>query len=125
LRMGGQPVDLNSKVTDGQTLLLVRTVRGNVDLGKGAGTISVNVGVPGNIKKLVLEGTDWTVKDVLKYAELDASGYELRMGGQPVDLNSKVTDGQTLLLVRTVRGNADPGKRAATTSLNLGAPGNI
>ncbi len=105
LRVGGQPVDLASKVTDGQTILLLRPVRGNVDLGKGAGTISVNVGVPGNIKKLVLEGTDWTVKDVLKYAEIDASGYDLRVGGQPVDLNSKVTDGQTVLLLRPVRGN--------------------
>ncbi|HEY9871366.1 MAG TPA: hypothetical protein V6D08_19565 [Candidatus Obscuribacterales bacterium] len=69
------------------------------------GTISVNVGVPGNIRKLVLEGSDWTVRDVLKYAEIDHSGYDLRVGGQPVELNSRVTDGQTVLLLRPVRGN--------------------
>src|SRR5262249_21153608 len=125
LRLGGQPADLNSKVTDGQTVLLLRPVRGNVDLGKGAGTISVNVGVPGNIKKLVLEGSNWTVKEVLKYAEIDASGYDLRVGGQPVDLNSKVTDGQTVLLLRPVRGNVDLGKGAGTISVNVGVPGNI
>ena len=68
-------------------------------------TITVNVGLPGKIRKLVLEGTDWTVKDVLKYAEIDSNGYELRAGGQPVSLNSKVTDGQTILLLRAVVGN--------------------
>jgi hypothetical protein len=99
LRVGGQPVDLNARITDGQTVLLLRPVRGNT------GTISVNVGVPGNIRKLVLEGSDWTVRDVLKYAEIDHNGYDLRVGGQPVDLNARVTDGQTILLLRPVRGN--------------------
>ncbi|MBI4533894.1 MAG: hypothetical protein HY711_08085 [Candidatus Melainabacteria bacterium] len=70
-----------------------------------ASTITVNVGVPGNIRKLVLEGNKWSVKDVLNYAEINASGYDLRVGGQPVNLDSPVADGQTILLLRAVRGN--------------------
>ena len=107
VRVSGQPARLDSPVTDGQTVLLLRPVRGNVDLGKPAdgGTISVNVGVPGNIKKLVLEGNTWTVKSVLEQAQVDASGYDIRVSGQPASLTTAVTDGQTVLLLRPVRGN--------------------
>ena len=73
--------------------------------GATVGTISVNVGVPGNIKKLVLEGNSWTVASVLKQAEVDASGYDIRVSGQPASLTTAVTDGQTVLLLRPVRGN--------------------
>lgn len=101
IRVGGQPARLDSPVTDGQTVMLLRPVRGNTD----GGTISVNVGHIGNVKKLVLEGNNWTVKDVIKYAELDASGYDIRVAGQPASLESPVTDGQTVMLLRPVRGN--------------------
>jgi sulfur carrier protein ThiS len=71
-----------------------------------AATISINVGVPGNIRKVVLEGNrQWTVADALRAAEFDASGYEIRMGGEPVQANMPVTDGRTILLLRPVRGN--------------------
>ena len=107
IRVSGQPSRLDSPVTDGQTVLLLRPVRGNVDLGKPAdgSTISVNVGVPGNIKKLVLEGSTWTVQTVLAQAQVDASGYDIRVSGQPAQLTTPVTDGQTVLLLRPVRGN--------------------
>ena len=128
IRVSGQPSKLDSAVTDGQTVLLLRPVRGNIDLGKNndGGTISVNVGVPGNIKKLVLEGNGWTVQDVLRYAEIDANGYDIRVSGQPSKLDSAVTDGQTVLLLRPVRGNVDLGKNeGGTISVNVGVPGNI
>ena len=106
IRVSGQPPNADAPVTDGQTVLLLRPVRGNVDLNKdNGGTISVNVGVPGNIKKLVLEGNSWTVQSVLRQAEVDASGYDIRVSGQPAQLTTPVTDGQTVLLLRPVRGN--------------------
>ncbi len=68
--------------------------------------ISLNVGVPGNIRKVNLEGgKNWTVADALRAAEFSADGYEIRMGGEPVRLDSPVTDGRTILLLRPVRGN--------------------
>jgi sulfur carrier protein ThiS len=69
-------------------------------------SISVNIGVPGKIRKLLLEGNQsWTVKDVLRAAELNGSGYDVRMGGKVVSESAPVTDGQTILLLRPVRGN--------------------
>ncbi len=132
IRVSGQPSNADTPVTDGQTVLLLRPVRGNVDLGKNennGGTISVNVGVPGNIKKLVLEGNSWTVQSVLRQAEVDASGYDIRVSGQPASLTTAVTDGQTVLLLRPVRGNVDLNKdnggATGTISVNVGVPGNI
>lgn len=67
--------------------------------------ITVNVGVPGNIRKVTLEGSNLTVKDALRVAEFSADGYEVRMGGEPVRLDSPLVDGRTILLLRPVRGN--------------------
>ncbi len=70
-----------------------------------AGTISISAGHMGNIKKFVLEGNGWTVADVLKYAELDATGYDIRVSGKPAKLDTPVTDGQSVMLFRAVQGN--------------------
>jgi hypothetical protein len=108
IRVAGEPVSLNSPVRDGQTVLLLRPVRGNVDIGKPADVagITVNVGVPGNIKKVVLGGAQrHTVGEALSAAGLSANGYDVRVAGNPVTLDSPVTDGQTVLLLRPVRGN--------------------
>ena len=85
---------------DGARLVLTQTPV------TAAAAITVNVGVPGNIKKLVLEGDkNWTVGQVLKNAGFDSSGYEIRMGGEPVNEQTPVTDGRTILLLRPVVGN--------------------
>jgi sulfur carrier protein ThiS len=89
----------NENKTDGAQLVVSQTPT-------TPSTISINVGFPGNIRKIVLEGNrQWTVADALHAAEFDASGYEIRMGGEPVQLNAFVTDGRTILLLRPVRGN--------------------
>jgi sulfur carrier protein ThiS len=68
-------------------------------------TITVNVGVPGNMKKFQLEGSNRTVADALTLAGFNPSGYEIRMGGQPVQANAPLEDGRTILLLRPVKGN--------------------
>jgi sulfur carrier protein ThiS len=71
-----------------------------------ANKITVNVGVPGNMRKVTLEGSQqFTVADALAAAQFNANGYEIRMGGDPVQANTPVVDGRTILLLRPVRGN--------------------
>lgn len=77
----------------------------NNAVSANTGTISISAGHMGNIKKFVLEGDGWTVKDVLKYAELDATGYDIRVSGQPAKLDTPVTDGHSVMLFRAVQGN--------------------
>lgn len=67
--------------------------------------LTVNVGVPGNIRKVTLDGPKPTVADALRVSEFSADGYEIRMGGEPARLDTPLVDGRTILLLRPVRGN--------------------
>lgn len=62
--------------------------------------------LPGSVKTLPLDETvTWTVGKVLAEAQMSAQGFEIRVNGNPADLNTPVTADQTILLVRPVQGN--------------------
>jgi len=123
LRVNGQPTTADGPVTDGQTILLLAPVRGNLRTVPQApaseaaastetiitptpSTIKVNVGTPGNVRPITLDGSKaWTVSEVLGLAEYGSAGYDLRVNGQPATGLSSVTDNQTILLLAPVRGN--------------------
>jgi hypothetical protein len=115
IRVNGQPANGASLVETGQTVLLLAPVRGNSGEGAITGNpagdgdhqnINIKVGTPGNVRPLSLDGSrTWTVAEVLNIAELSASGYDLRVTGEPATGSSPVADGQTLLLLAPVRGN--------------------
>ncbi len=48
-------------------------------------TITVLVGVPGNLKSVTLDAGTATVKDALLKAELSAEGRDIRVAGQPAN----------------------------------------
>jgi sulfur carrier protein ThiS len=67
--------------------------------------VMITAGVPGKMEKFAMASGS-TVADVLNKAGLNAEGYDVRLGGVAVrDLNTPIRDGQTLLLLRPVRGN--------------------
>jgi len=69
------------------------------------GFITVKVGkLPGQIKEVVLNG-DRTVQAAVGAAELDASGHEIRVNTGTGALDTVLREGDTVLLVRKIRGN--------------------
>ena len=67
--------------------------------------ITVRVGrLPGRISEIALNGGR-TVADALGAAELDPAGYEIRVDGNPADASTQLADGQTVLLVKKIKGN--------------------
>ena len=60
--------------------------------------------MPGRISDYTVE-TGATVSDVLSVANLNADGFEARVNGQTVEMNHQVSDGDTVLLVRKIKGN--------------------
>jgi hypothetical protein len=121
VRISGDTVGNDARVNDGQTVLLLRAVRGNVDLDKGKEevtirtdgrvqvgreAIKVNVGPLGNVRQVVLSPEHATVGDAVRAAGLSAEGYQIRISGDAVNTGTRVVDGQTILLLRAVRGNA-------------------
>jgi|CXWL01.1.fsa_nt_gi sulfur carrier protein ThiS len=69
-------------------------------------TIEVRVGtVPGSVKDYVLNGRR-TVSDALSAAGLSATNYEIRVNMQLASLETDLDEGDTVLLVKKIKGNA-------------------
>jgi sulfur carrier protein ThiS len=91
---------MDAVLEDSDTLLLVKKIKGN-----GDGYITVRVGrLPGRIAEIALNGGR-TVADALEATELDPAGYEVRVNGSPCGLEAGLEDGDTLLLVKKIKGN--------------------
>ena len=68
--------------------------------------ISVRVGkLPGKISEVALNG-ERTVAAALEAAEIPSSdGFEIRVGGQVASTSTLLADGDTVLLVKKIKGN--------------------
>ena len=67
--------------------------------------ITVRIGcLPGAISEIALNGGR-TVQDALEAAGLDATGYEIKVNSQGVDTSHVLQNGDTVLLVKKIRGN--------------------
>ena len=68
--------------------------------------ITVRVGqLPGQIQEIALNG-DRDVATALEAAGLDSEGYEVRVNGSPADMDQQLTQGQTVLLIKKIKGNS-------------------
>ena len=68
-------------------------------------TAEVRVGrLPGRIDNIVLNGGR-KVKDAIEGAGLSASGHEIRVNGTEATVETDLNTGDTVLLVRKIRGN--------------------
>lgn len=65
----------------------------------------VRVGkVPGKVHEFMIEGES-TVGKMLAEAGLDYSGYEVRLNNSPATLDDSVKDGDSVLLLKKIKGN--------------------
>lgn len=70
-------------------------------------TVSVNVGFPGKLQKVLVDANA-NIADVLREAGIKADGYDIRMGGAPAKLDTRLPQGSsnlTILLLKPVKGN--------------------
>jgi len=103
VRMGGNRVEETEVVTNGQTIVLAKRIKGNFEVDS---QLSVRVVAPGNARTVALESADGvTVAEVLTNAEIDYEQFEIRMGGCRVDVTEVVTPGQTIVLAKRIKGN--------------------
>lgn len=66
--------------------------------------ISVRVGeVPGSITEVMLNG-DRTVEAALEAAGLSIGNREAKVDGDPATLDTRLSDGSTVLLVKKIKG---------------------
>ena len=97
IRVNGSPSDFDTELSDGDTVLLVKKIKGNQEF--------VRIGkLPGKIEEYAFEDGS-TIEDALETAGLDFEGYEVRLNGSPADMDDYVSDGDTVLLVKKIKGN--------------------
>ena len=93
--------NLNSPITASTNLiLLVKQIKGNAEK-------TVRVGMmPGRISEFAVS-TDNTIADVLAIADLNSSGFDVKVDGVKIDnLSTKITSSTNLiLLVKQIKGN--------------------
>jgi len=99
VRLDGVSVAVDSVIgADSKLIVLVKQIKGNVQ------TIKVGV-LPGGVTEYVVDGT-LTVQELLDMAELDATGYDIRLDGTTVTADTRITaDSKLIVLVKQIKGN--------------------
>lgn len=114
-RLDGVAVDADKPVFNGALLVAMKKIKGNVD------TLKVGV-MPGKLTEIVVND-DATAEDAFQLADLDVSGYEIRLDGVVINESDIVNGGNLLVAMKKIKGNATlkvgvmPGKLTEITIL--------
>lgn len=97
VRVNGESASGDRRLSDGDTVLLTRQIKGN--------QVLVKVGkLPGVLSDIALNDGA-TVETALSTANLDATGFEVRVNGESATGSTRIADGDTVLLTRQIKGN--------------------
>jgi sulfur carrier protein ThiS len=91
--------DLNTPIGDANLILLAKQVKGNA-----GGVVKIGT-MPGRINEFALP-PETTVADALAQADLNPSGFEVKMDSvRVIDLSTPIGDANLILLAKQVKGN--------------------
>lgn len=69
--------------------------------------INIRIGVlPNGLVAKTLPVGKQTVADAIEIAQLNPSGYQIRVDGTPANLDEELRDGQTVTLLQNIKGNS-------------------
>ena len=68
-------------------------------------TIKVGV-MPGKLQEVVVDG-ELTAKEIFELAEVDYEGHEVRLDGNRINIDEKVNNGNLLVAMKMIKGNAN------------------
>jgi uncharacterized Zn ribbon protein len=99
VRLNGESVEGDAVVEDGDSVTIVKEVKGNSD--------SVKVGrVPGRITEVNIVDGETTVDEAIEIADLTVeSGFSVRLNGESADGDETLSDGDSVTIVKEVKGN--------------------
>lgn len=97
IRLDGTVIEENCIVNGGNLLVAMKKIKGNATLKVGV--------MPGKLTEIaILDGTN--AKDAFALAEIDTSGYELRLDGVVINEDTDVSRGSLLVAMKKIKGNA-------------------
>ena len=97
LRLDGEKVKEYDEVQSGSLLVAMKKIKGN------SSTLKVGV-MPGKLTEIVLL-PNTTAFEAFDIAEIDVTGYELRLDGEKIDGDCTVNNGNLLVAMKKIKGN--------------------
>ena len=97
LRLDGEKVKEYDEVQSGNLLVAMKKIKGN------SSTLKVGV-MPGKLTEITLL-PNTTAFEAFDVAEIDVTGYELRLDGEKIDGDCVVNGGNLLVAMKKIKGN--------------------
>ena len=97
LRLDGEKVKEYDEVQSGNLLVAMKKIKGN------SSTLKVGV-MPGKLTEIAIQ-PETTAFEAFDIAEIDVTGYELRLDGEKIDGDCTVNNGKLLVAMKKIKGN--------------------
>ena len=97
LRLDGEKVKESDEVQSGNLLVAMKKIKGN------SSTLKVGV-MPGKLTEIAIQ-PETTAFEAFDIAEIDVTGYELRLDGEKIDGDCTVNGGNLLVAMKKIKGN--------------------
>ena len=97
LRLDGEKVKEYDEVQSGNLLVAMKKIKGN------SSTLKVGV-MPGKLTEIAIQ-PETTAFEAFDIAEIDVTGYEIRLDGEKIDGDCTVNGGNLLVAMKKIKGN--------------------
>ena len=99
IRLDGEKIDLDRTIYNGNLLVAMKMIKGNMP--------SIKVGMmPGRLE--VVEYTEGeSAYEIFERANIGVSNHEVRLDGEKIALDTKVNNGNLLVAMKMIKGNAE------------------
>ena len=97
LRLDGEKVKEYDEVQSGNLLVAMKKIKGN------SSTLKVGV-MPGKLTEIAIQ-PETTAFEAFDIAEIDVTGYEIRLDGEKIDGDCTVNNGNLLVAMKKIKGN--------------------
>lgn len=99
IRLDGEKIDLDRTINNGNLLVAMKMIKGNMP--------SIKVGMmPGKLE--VVEYTEGeSAYEIFERANIGLSNHEVRLDGEKITLDTKVNNGNLLVAMKMIKGNAE------------------
>lgn len=99
IRLDGEKIDLDRTIHNGNLLVAMKMIKGNMP--------SIKVGMmPGRLE--VVEYTEGeSAYEIFERANIDLSNHEIRLDGEKVALDTRINNGNLLVAMKMIKGNAE------------------
>ena len=99
IRLDGEKIDLDRTIHNGNLLVAMKMIKGNMP--------SIKVGMmPGRLE--IVEYTEGeSAYEIFERANIGVSNHEVRLDGEKIALDTKVNNGNLLVAMKMIKGNAE------------------